>query len=140
MNTFAKIVGSVAIAWAVSASTSEAEHAGVSIEVLNCRIEIPGGYVLRWNESGMLQGSYTGTDIQSNPIFQYFPSTSFDSRASTVKRVIQETDLGEFRHLKVDLGQGSEWDVIEGESFFFAAWALPNSPFIPQFKACAESS
>ena len=124
----------------MSASTSEAENAGVSIEALNCRIEIPIGYVLRWNESGMLQGSYIGPDIQSNPVFQYFPSTSFDSRASTVKRVIQKTDLGEFRHLKVDLGQGPEWDVIEGESSFFAAWAVANSPFIVQFENCAESS
>ena len=32
MNTFAKIAGLVAIAWTVSASTSEAENAGVSIE------------------------------------------------------------------------------------------------------------
>jgi hypothetical protein len=114
-----------------------AESTGVSIEALECQIRIPNGYVLGWDDSGMLHGSYTGKEIQSNPVFQYFPATSFESRSSIVTRVIEEKDFGDFRYIKIELGPGPEWEVVAGESSFFAAMALPNSPFIAQFEECA---
>jgi hypothetical protein len=139
MNVFSSFIASVALTWAVSFTVFGSQSTGVSLEVLNCQIQVPNGYVLRWNDSGMMQGSYTGKEIQSNPVFQYFPSTSFESRGSVVPRVIEEKDFGDFRYFRVDLGPGPEWEVVAGESSFFATWALPNSPFIAQFEACAAS-
>lgn len=140
MNAFTKIVGSVALALLVSTSAIGAESAGVSLMVFDCQIEIPSGYQLNWTNGGMLQGNYTGKDFSSNPIFQYYPSTEYESLASAVKKILNERSLGEYRHLTVDLGKGVDWDVIVGETSFFAAWATSNSPFVAQFEACAESS
>lgn len=136
---FSSFIVSVALTWAVSFAVFGSESVGVSIEALGCQIQVPNGYVLRWDDSSMLQGSYTGEEIKLHPVFQYFPSTPYESRSSAVSRVIEEEDFGDFRYLRVNLGPGPDWEVLVGESSFFATLATRNSPFIAQFEACAAS-
>lgn len=140
MNRFTKIIFSIAIIFTTSSSAIGSENSGVSIVALDCQIEVPAGYVLSVDSAGTLRGDYVGKDLRYNPHFQFFPSTAYESRAALAKRVIRESSLGDYRFLRVELGGDVEWDVVIGESSFFATQVSPNSPFISQFEACTAGS
>ena len=122
-----------------------AKPAGVDFHMLGCEIHIPSGYILSPDGQGNIRGSFEGKNHLAYPHFQYYPKDSMEehvSNSSIYVRVIAEEKIGDLRFFRVQFDLKSSpnltWDVVTSNSEFFAAWGVPDSKFLEQFRKCAQ--
>ncbi|MCW8927102.1 MAG: hypothetical protein OQJ84_12655 [Xanthomonadales bacterium] len=143
MNIIAKLTLAFTFCLPIAGQTGSNETDGVALRALNCKIQIPDGYVISVNNVGNLQALYFGADHSLYPNIQYYPNSNFETYVSENNIafvMLSEEKLGPFRFLKTRIqlnGQKADWDVVASDSAFFALNAVGNTGFLNQFRACA---
>jgi hypothetical protein len=145
MKITAKLILTISLSTLFFVQAIGAAPTGVKLRALGCEINIPSGYVLSPNNQGNIHASYVGKNHLSNPHFQYYPKDSMDDHVSNESNyftVLSEEKSGDLRFLKVKFDRKPKpdvtWDVITSNAAFFAAWGVPDSKFLKQFRECAQ--
>ena len=113
---------------------------------LGCDIYAPNGYDLSPGEKGNIHAMYAGPDSGMYPVIQYLPNAKFEDHVSENNighEVLSEERLGHLRFLKVKLPAGDynfTWDVVVGESGFFASDTMHGTEILDQFMTCAKAT